>query len=291
MVFSQLSSSDKDAFFGLLDEYFASRPELFTNGSLGDDRTAAAASAVQKAIPSLAGRLEHHAAKSSSGSRWNSREPSTSSSPTINEDQSSPGSGVGSVAAAVAALSSTSSAPARFLGASPSNSGAGPPRPPLRTVSSDGSATSSPGLLGSRSPSVNKLVSTKTFGDVDTSSAKNMFTSLRHSTANKSVVHPTPTLPSGFPQKKGQFAPPPTRKVSVGPPPPPPRPKVEEEEEEEPEGEWAEVVYDYSSEDPGDLEIKANQRVLILEKSSEDWWKGELDGRRGLVPASYVKLV
>jgi len=71
-------------------------------------------------------------------------------------------------------------------------------------------------------------------------------------------------------------------------PPPPPRQIVQEEE---PEGEWAEVLYDYSSEDPGDLQIKENQMVLIVDKTSADWWTGELEGKRGLVPAAYVKMM
>jgi hypothetical protein len=70
---------------------------------------------------------------------------------------------------------------------------------------------------------------------VDSSSAKNAFNSLRSSMANKSIGQPPPSAPSAFSAPK-----------RGGPPPlPPSRPKVEEEE---PEGEWAEVLYDYSSE-------------------------------------------
>jgi abl interactor 2 len=83
-----------------------------------------------------------------------------------------------------------------------------------------------------------------------------MFNSLRNSAAGKPAVQTPPTPPTTFQQKKNQFAPPPVRNVappvsperspSAPPPPPPPlRPRVQEEE---PEGEWAEVLYDYSSE-------------------------------------------
>lgn len=111
--------------------------------------------------------------------------------------------------------------------------------------------------------------------------------------------------------------------VKSPPPPPPPRPA---QEEPEPEGEWAEAVYEYSSEvrsisksivvvssydimiqDPGDLPLQEGQRVLIVERTSDDWlvnsltlvtellltfcrWTGEYQGRRGLVPASYMKV-
>ena len=33
MVFARLTPADKDAFFALLDEYFASRPDLFGSGA------------------------------------------------------------------------------------------------------------------------------------------------------------------------------------------------------------------------------------------------------------------
>lgn len=66
-----------------------------------------------------------------------------------------------------------------------------------------------------------------------------------------------------------------------------------EPEPEEPQGEWAEVLYDYSSEDPGDLEVQSGSRVLVTAKSSDDWWTGQVEGqgKEGLFPASYVKLL
>jgi len=293
MVFSQLSPNEKDAFFGLLDEYFASRPELFKNSSPGTEGAAAAA-AVQKAFASPVGRATAQEAVKSLGSGWNSRREPSPTNPSANEEQSS---SIGRVAAAAAALSSSS----RFAGASPSGA---PPIPPPRGASNaaetSDAPSSRPSLPGSRNSTIGKLIPTKSFGDVDMSSGKNMFNSLRHSTANKSIVHPPPAVAPAFTQKKNQFAPPPTRRVpanvsadhspppAASAPPPPPRPRAEEEE---PEGEWAEALYDYSSEDPGDLQVKESQRVLILEKSSEDWWTGELNGRRGLVPAAYVKIV
>jgi abl interactor 2 len=91
--------------------------------------------------------------------------------------------------------------------------------------------------------------STQKFGDVDTSSAKNLFGSLRNSTANKSATPSPPIAPSAFAPKKNAFAPPPARRV------PPttsglPAKRQPETEEEEVEGEWAEALYDYSSEVP-----------------------------------------
>lgn len=59
-----------------------------------------------------------------------------------------------------------------------------------------------------------------------------------------------------------------------------------------------------------DLHLRAGERVLVTEQSSSDWcacpklsisdpkysssyprWTGEVDGRSGLFPASYVKLL
>ena len=144
------------------------------------------------------------------------------------------------------------------------------------------------------------------FGDVDMSSGKNMFMSLRHSTASKGVTPPSvaPAVPSAFAQKKNAFAPPPVRHVSATSPPPsrsssgvdspaaaspspPPAPPARPKPE--PAGEWADALYEYSSDvrilslfrvlcilklygqDPGDLTLQENDRVLVVEKPSDDW--------------------
>ncbi|KAJ3524532.1 hypothetical protein NM688_g8541 [Phlebia brevispora] len=87
-----------------------------------------------------------------------------------------------------------------------------------------------------------------------------MYSSIRHGTANKTAVPPpvAPPIPSALPPIKNEFGPPPVRRVSATntrstvaqktaspPPPPPPRPRVEEPQVE---GDWAEALYDYSSE-------------------------------------------
>ncbi|OBZ71871.1 hypothetical protein A0H81_08084 [Grifola frondosa] len=176
----------------------------------------------------------------------------------------------------------------------PDASSTGFPRPPPRRNPSSSNEESS-----YVQPEHNRLVPVKKFGDVDLSSGKNMYNSLRHSTANKTATPPpvAPPVPSAFPARKS-FAPPPMRRVpstvsvsdAVAPSPPPPIPSRARQEEEV-NGEWAEAVYDYSSEDPGDLELQAEQRVLVVEKTSDDWWTGEIGGRRGLIPAAYVKIL
>ncbi|KAI0951899.1 hypothetical protein AcV7_007862 [Taiwanofungus camphoratus] len=286
MVFTNLSSHEKDAFFGLLDEYFSSRPDLFSNvGSSEDPATghgrAAAASAVQNAFSNTSPQE----VASSFTTGWKRPSPNASSpnSPDVSATNS-----VGRVAAAAAAF-----------GASNHSPGFSAPRPPPRP---------SPSLAGSHDdsedqgppPERSKLVPQKKFGDVDVSSGKSMFSSLRHSTANKTATPPqvAPPTPAAFPNRKNNFAPPPVRRAgsvvttstppvnkAPSPPPPPRRPQQEEE------GEWAEALYDYTSEDPGDLELQAGQRLVVLEKTSDDWWTGEIEGRRGLVPAAYVKVL
>lgn len=103
------------------------------------------------------------------------------------------------------------------------------------------------------------------------------------------------------------------RSVSGGVRKIPPVPKAihgePEEMEEEEQGEWADVLYDYNSgvsafhphvegrhsacsfQEATDLAVEAGDRILVVERSSEDWWKGELNGKTGLFPSSYVRLL
>jgi len=89
------------------------------------------------------------------------------------------------------------------------------------------------------------------------------------------------------------FAPPPVRRASANrSPAPEPEPEPEEEEEvQEEEGEWAEALYDYDSGEAGDLLVRAHDHIKITSRDSDDWWSGEIDGRSGLFPASYAKLM
>jgi len=200
------------------------------------------------------------------------------------------------------------------FGGSPTPTSTGPskpPPPPARKASTnpvidDGDSpplpTNKPPPVQRRESTVGSLSSTRRFGsDVDVTSARGLFTSIRNSSknSNQPLANPSsylPPPPSG-PHKK-QFAPPPVRRVTSdssnsttstptppGPPPPPARKK------DEPVGEWAEILYDFTGDQPGDLDVKESQRVLIVERSSEDWWTAELNGKRGTVPASYVKVL
>ena len=86
------------------------------------------------------------------------------------------------------------------------------------------------------------------------SSAGAMFRSLRGSTAAKNAPPPPVYTPPAFTGKKAanEFAPPPVRRVPASSTAPA-APEPEEEAQPEPEaatapGEWAEALYDYTSE-------------------------------------------
>ncbi|TFY52302.1 hypothetical protein EVJ58_g10095 [Rhodofomes roseus] len=271
MVFANLNNREKDAFFSLLDEL--------------------------SAVLSLRDRSINLSALwllLSVSSWWPSHFPQEAASivkraiPPPRPDASSASSQQASVPEFPSAAAGRVAAAAAAFGAS----GAQLPRPPARRAPSSASEE--------QESSANKFVQEKRFGDVDVSSGKAMFSSLRNSTASKHATPPSvaPPTPSAIQSRRGAFAPPPVRRAdstasnagntSSPPPPPPPRPRVPEPE---PEGEWAEALYDYTSDDPGDLPLEEGARVFIVERTSDDWWTGEMDGRRGLVPAAYVKVL
>ncbi|KAG1767715.1 hypothetical protein EV702DRAFT_747496 [Suillus placidus] len=271
MVFTRLSSQEKDAFFGLLDEYFQSRPEILANVSTStgsaQDPSAAAASAVHRALaknPEVTSKIvsagmTHGLAKSN-----NPYVSTIASNPQVSNS-------VGRVAAASLA----------FTGGSGNASNAS------RTLAPSLPTRSTSALSASSSGSeIDKLVTKK-------SSVLGAFK--KAPTANVAI-------PPAFQPLKTSYGPPPRRTTSEtsaaepsaarSPPPSLPRRAVEPEPEV-PQGEWAEVLYDYSSEDPGDLEVQAGSRVFVTAKSSDDWWTGQIEGqgKEGLFPASYVKLL
>ncbi|KIY63470.1 SH3-domain-containing protein [Cylindrobasidium torrendii FP15055 ss-10] len=135
------------------------------------------------------------------------------------------------------------------------------------------------------------LVSAKVFGTVDTTNKMSMLTSSLRKKTSGNPINSTPPPPPAFQSAKNTFAPPPKRTLSAEPPSPAPRTPQRQLTPEPPQGEWAEALYDYNSGEDGDLAVKAGQQVWVTEKSSPEWWTGTLDGRSGLFPASYVKLL
>ncbi|CAL1701018.1 unnamed protein product [Somion occarium] len=273
------TATDKQAFFAILDEYFSSRPNLVVSEASSENPQTLSSPNTARNAQALASSMQ-------------------------SSSQSDLPSSAGRVAAAAAAFK---------FNQSPSQNPSAPPRPPFRqTPSQSSESEQEPGhqrasLREEPHVTSGRLLAQKKFGDVDMSSGKNMLMSLKHSNTNKSAAPPevAPPTPAAFAHKKSTFAPPPVRHVSATSPPPsrsastvespapapPVPPSRRAPAKEEPQGEWAEALYDYSSEDPGDLQLQENERVLVVERNSDDWWTGEIEGRRGLFPAAYVKLL
>lgn len=98
---------------------------------------------------------------------------------------------------------------------------------------------------------------------------------------------PPPTGPGAY----GGGAPPPTGPGAYGGgapggrparpmPPPPQRPTAAPK---------CRALYDFDAEDGTELSFRAGDVITIIKKS-QDWWEGELNGRRGLFPGNYVEM-
>lgn len=49
------------------------------------------------------------------------------------------------------------------------------------------------------------------------------------------------------------------------------------------------AVFDYQSEEAGDLCFTAGEQVKVIQKESE-WWTGQIGDRTGVFPYNYVEL-
>ncbi|KDQ12715.1 hypothetical protein BOTBODRAFT_408153 [Botryobasidium botryosum FD-172 SS1] len=303
MVFANLSYEDKNAFFSLLDEYFESRPHLLGQGSSsassaipGGHATVAAVQRTMAANPQATGAIVTAGLKQMPK---DSPYGAVASNPKV-------ASGMGRVAAAAASLSASSAFPyGGAAGGGPQNandratSPSSPPAPaPRPTPSAKGPPPQPPVRRMPSSQSVSSTTERVT-GSVKgfVAQGQGMLSSFRGNDSAPSAPSPPPAPPRSpapaavAPATRSSFAPPPVRRVAPAPkkePEPEPEP---EPEEEEVHGEWVEALYDYSSADANDLTIKTGQRILVTEHPSEEWWMGELDGRKGLFPASYVQAV
>ncbi|KAG7878530.1 hypothetical protein KL925_004431 [Ogataea polymorpha] len=55
--------------------------------------------------------------------------------------------------------------------------------------------------------------------------------------------------------------------------------------------EYAEALYDYKPQQPEDVELRAGDKITVIQKMSTSWWKGTVGGRTGMFPANYVRLL
>ena len=71
------------------------------------------------------------------------------------------------------------------------------------------------------------------------------------------------------------------------PPPPPPK-KIGSQSS----GLYATALYDFGGQSAGDLSFRGGDQIKVLKKtdSTDDWWEGELRGKKGSFPANYCKL-
>ncbi|KAJ7047396.1 hypothetical protein C8F04DRAFT_1058665 [Mycena alexandri] len=65
---------------------------------------------------------------------------------------------------------------------------------------------------------------------------------------------------------------------------------VEEEEAEEEEGDMATALYPFNADAEDELSVAEGERLLVLERDGDEWWKcRNSEGREGVVPASYLE--
>ncbi|XP_033637868.1 cytoplasmic protein NCK2-like isoform X2 [Asterias rubens] len=50
----------------------------------------------------------------------------------------------------------------------------------------------------------------------------------------------------------------------------------------------ATVMYNYQSQRPDELSLKKSEKLTVLEKSGDGWWRGECNGETGWFPSNYV---
>ena len=55
-------------------------------------------------------------------------------------------------------------------------------------------------------------------------------------------------------------------------------------------GTQARALFDFVGQDQGELTFKFGDTITILQMDGE-WWEGELNGRKGLLPNNYVELL
>lgn len=55
--------------------------------------------------------------------------------------------------------------------------------------------------------------------------------------------------------------------------------------------EWVTVLYDFTAAGDDELSVGEGDRLIVLEKDGDEWWKvRNTEGHEGVVPASYVEL-
>lgn len=116
--------------------------------------------------------------------------------------------------------------------------------------------------------------------------------------SHRSTHTPPPrTVESGSPSKKNGASVRFTEKSPEIIPPREPSEDGEAEEEgagvtgDEEEGELAVALYDFEGTGPDELSVQEGDRLHVIEKEGEEWWKcRNVQGSEGVVPASYLEV-
>ncbi|PWW74133.1 hypothetical protein C7212DRAFT_284285 [Tuber magnatum] len=72
------------------------------------------------------------------------------------------------------------------------------------------------------------------------------------------------------------------------PPPPPPKKKGLGKGET-----WVRALFPFEGQDTGDLVFNEGDKIKVLKRtgSTDDWWEGEVHGRKGQFPANYTEII
>jgi len=99
---------------------------------------------------------------------------------------------------------------------------------------------------------------------------------------------PPPPVPNYGPPVGGFPAPPPP---FTAPPPAPSGGPPPAENGGAGGGLTCRALYDYASDEASDLSFYANEIINVIQQDDDDsgWWEGEVNGRQGLFPKSYVE--
>jgi amphiphysin len=56
---------------------------------------------------------------------------------------------------------------------------------------------------------------------------------------------------------------------------------------------YATVLYDFDAQQEGDLALRVGEQVEVLAKTpdADGWWRGRINGREGIFPGNYVRLL
>lgn len=143
--------------------------------------------------------------------------------------------------------------------------------------------------LSSMTPSTNQIDATKLRKGVDMPRDYEM-------KANRSTM--TVMISSGLPKNsrpnqnqaekpRGLQFKPSAGNASRKPPAKPPRPAAAKPTKQK----KLHALYDFQARSADELSFQVGNELLLVDNSDETWWKAELDGKVGVVPANYVELI